>query len=119
MFVYMLLCADSSIYTGTARDLEKRMRDHFEKTPAAAAYTRAKGASYLLAAWECETYSGALRAEAAIKRLTDMEQRIMQMRYSQGFTDQEIAMRLGISSEDVRKSVNRARAYIKECVYLK
>ena len=56
---------------------------------------------------------------AAIKRLTDMEQRIMQMRYSQGFTDQEIAMRLGISSEDVRKSVNRARAYIKECVYLK
>ena len=56
---------------------------------------------------------------AAIKRLTDMEQRIMQMRYSQRFTDQEIAMRLGISSEDVRKSVNRARAYIKECVYLK
>lgn len=70
MFVYMLLCADRSIYTGTARDLEKRMRDHFEKTPAAAAYTRAKGACYLLAAWECETYSGALRAEAAIKRLS-------------------------------------------------
>lgn len=70
MFVYMLLCADRSIYTGTARDLEKRMRDHFEKRPAAAAYTRAKGAAYLLAAWECETYSGALRAEAAIKRLT-------------------------------------------------
>ena len=69
MFVYMLLCADNSIYTGTARDLEKRMRDHFEKRPAAAAYTRAKGARYLLAAWECESYSGALRAEAAIKRL--------------------------------------------------
>ena len=69
MFVYMLLCADRSIYTGTARDLEKRMRDHFEKKPAAAAYTRAKGAAYLLAAWECKTYSGALRAEAAIKRL--------------------------------------------------
>ena len=69
MFVYMLLCADNSIYTGTARDLEKRMRDHFEKRPAAAAYTRAKGASYLLTAWECESYSGALRAEAAIKRL--------------------------------------------------
>ena len=69
MFVYMLLCTDNSIYTGTARDLEKRMRDHFEKRPAAAAYTRAKGASYLLAAWECEGYSGALRAETAIKRL--------------------------------------------------
>ena len=47
MFVYMLLCRDGSIYTGTARDLMKRMRDHFERTPAAAAYTRAKGAHYL------------------------------------------------------------------------
>lgn len=77
MFVYMLLCADNSIYTGTARDLEKRMRDHFEKTPAAAAYTRAKGASYLLAAWECESYSGALRAEAAIKRLKRADKELL------------------------------------------
>ena len=54
---------------------------------------------------------------AAIKRLPDMEQRIMQLRYSQGFTDQEIAARLGIAPEDARSSVNRARAYIRECVY--
>ena len=52
MFVYMLLCADGTIYTGAARDLEKRMRTHFEKKSAAAAYTRAKGAAYLLAAWQ-------------------------------------------------------------------
>ena len=69
MFVYMLLCRDGSIYTGTARDLGKRMRDHFEKTAAVAAYTRAKGARYLLGAWECDTPSAALRAEHAIKRL--------------------------------------------------
>lgn len=77
MFVYMLLCADGTIYTGAARDLEKRMRDHFEKRPSAAAYTRAKGAAYLLAAWECETYSGALRAEAAIKRLKRAEKEML------------------------------------------
>ena len=73
MFVYMLLCCDGSIYTGTARDLRKRMRDHFERTPAAAAYTRAKGAEYLLAAFECESLSLALRLEHAIKRLTRAE----------------------------------------------
>lgn len=73
MFVYMLLCRDGSIYTGTARDLMKRMRDHFERTAAVAAYTRAKGARYLLAAFECESLSLALRAEHAIKRLTRAE----------------------------------------------
>ena len=69
-YVYVLLCGDGSFYTGTARDLPHRMRDHFEKTPAAAAYTRAKGAVRLLCAWECDGISAALRAEAAIKRLT-------------------------------------------------
>lgn len=73
MFVYMLRCRDGSIYTGTARDLMKRMRDHFERTPAAAAYTRAKGAHYLLAAFECESLSLALRAEHAIKSLSRAE----------------------------------------------
>ncbi len=69
-YVYILLCGDGSLYTGTARNLLHRMRDHFEKRPAAAAYTRAKGAKRLLSAWECTDMSAALRAEAAIKRLT-------------------------------------------------
>ncbi len=73
MFVYMLLCADGTIYTGTARDLAHRMRDHFECTPACAAYTRAHKAIYLLGAWECDSRSGALRAEAAIRRLPRRE----------------------------------------------
>ena len=73
MFVYMLLCEDGSIYTGTARDLTHRMRDHFERTAACAAYTRSHKAKYLLGAWECESRSGALRAEAAIKRLSRPE----------------------------------------------
>ena len=72
-YVYILLCADGTFYTGTARDLLHRMRDHFEKRPAAAAYTRAKGAKRLLVAWECESFSAALRAEVAIKRLKRAE----------------------------------------------
>ena len=72
-YVYMLLCRDGSIYTGTARDLQKRMRDHFERTRAVAAYTRAKGAKRLLGAWECDSLPVAMRAEYAIKRLTRRE----------------------------------------------
>ena len=70
MLVYMLLCRDGSIYTGVASDLEKRMRDHFLLTRAAAAYTRSHGAHRLLAAWECEGRSLAQRAEYAIKQLS-------------------------------------------------
>ncbi len=70
MLVYMLLCRDGSIYTGVAADLPRRMRDHFLKTKAAAAYTRSRGAERLLGAWECESRSLAQRAEYAIKRLT-------------------------------------------------
>ncbi len=73
MFVYMLLCRDGTLYTGTARNLERRMRDHFERTRAAAAYTRARGARSLLCAWECDTLSAALRAEYAIKQLSRAE----------------------------------------------
>ncbi|MBQ2718890.1 MAG: GIY-YIG nuclease family protein [Clostridia bacterium] len=72
-YVYILECGDGSLYTGTARELFRRMRDHFEKTPAAAAYTRAKGVRRLVLAWECDGISAALRAEAAIKRLTRRE----------------------------------------------
>ena len=72
-YLYMLLCRDGSIYTGTARSLEKRMRDHFERTRAVAAYTRAKGARYLLGAWECDSLSAVMRAEYAVKRLTRAE----------------------------------------------
>ena len=72
-FVYLLLCQNGAIYTGAARDLQKRMRAHFEKRPGAAAYTRAVGADRLLAAWRAPTYGIALRAEYRLKKLTHAE----------------------------------------------
>lgn len=50
---------------------------------------------------------------AAIGNLRYKEQRIMQLRYSRGMTDQEIAHKLGLSEESIRKYVSRARIHIK------
>ncbi len=68
-YVYCLLCADGSIYTGVAVDLERRMREHYKGGTAAAAYTRAHGARRLLLAFLAPSLSTALRAERLIKQL--------------------------------------------------
>ena len=54
---------------------------------------------------------------AAISSLSDTEQRVMQMRYSQDLSDEEIASRLGVSTDSIRKYVSRARAHIRAIVY--
>ena len=54
---------------------------------------------------------------AAISSLSATEQRVMQMRYSQNLSDDEIAVRLGVSEDSIRKYVSRARAHIKAIVY--
>lgn len=76
-YIYCLLCADGSIYTGVAADLEKRMRVHFKGGSAAAAYTRAHGARRLLLAFVAPSLSAALRGEARIKRLSRKEKEAM------------------------------------------
>ncbi len=40
-FVYMLRCADNSLYTGVTTDIERRLKEHNEDK-AGAKYTRAK-----------------------------------------------------------------------------
>lgn len=40
-YVYMLRCADDSLYTGITTDLDRRVEEH-NTSPKGAAYTRAK-----------------------------------------------------------------------------
>lgn len=66
-FVYMLRCKDGSLYTGIARDLEKRLAQHHAGR--ASRYTRSR-LPVTLAWWcEVETWSDALREEIRIKGL--------------------------------------------------
>jgi cyclophilin family peptidyl-prolyl cis-trans isomerase/predicted GIY-YIG superfamily endonuclease len=66
--VYVLLCADGSLYTGWTSDLAARVRAHANGT--AAKYTRSRLPCTLLAWWNTSDRASAMSEEAAFKRLT-------------------------------------------------
>ena len=68
-YIYMVRCSDESIYTGIAADLGRRLREHVQKAPAAAKYTRSRSVQALEMAWTAEGRSAASRLESGIKRL--------------------------------------------------
>lgn len=70
-FVYLLECADKSIYTGIATDVERRFKEHQKGT--AAAYTRSRKAVRILYTEKAVDRSTALKREAAIKKLSRTE----------------------------------------------
>jgi putative endonuclease len=66
-FVYLLQCADGTLYTGVTNDLEKRLAAH--KAGTASRYTRARGARRFVYTEAAASRGAAQRREAAIKRL--------------------------------------------------
>ena len=70
-WVYILRCADGTLYTGMAADVERRFRVHSRGR--GAKYTRSRLPLELVYREECESRSAALRREAAIKGLTRLE----------------------------------------------
>lgn len=70
-FVYMLECADGTLYTGWTTDLAARLAAHNRGT---ASYCTRSRLPVRLVYWEeAENRSAALRREAAIKKLTRTE----------------------------------------------
>lgn len=65
--VYVVRCADGSLYTGVATDLARRIAQHNAGT--GARYTRARGPVAVVHQEPAADRSAALRREAAIKRL--------------------------------------------------
>ena len=70
-FVYLLRCADGSLYCGWTVDVPKRVAAH--ATGRASRYTAARRPHALAAAWEVPTHTDARRLEARVKRLTRHE----------------------------------------------
>lgn len=67
-YVYILRCMDNSLYTGITTDLERRMKEHFEKTDKCAKYTRYHCAYKLEIAWQTDTKALASKLEYHIKK---------------------------------------------------
>lgn len=64
-FVYLLECADKSIYTGITTDIDRRFKEH--KDGIGSAYTKAHGAKKILYIEKHKNRSSASKREAEIK----------------------------------------------------
>ncbi|MCU7891663.1 MAG: GIY-YIG nuclease family protein [Candidatus Thiodiazotropha sp. (ex Ustalcina ferruginea)] len=67
--VYILRCADQTLYTGIAKDLFRRVAQHNKGT--GAKYTRGRTPVELIFAESMACYGDALRREYAIKKMSD------------------------------------------------
>ena len=65
--VYLLECADGSLYCGIASNLERRLDQHNGKLPGGAKYTRARRPVKLLASRTCGSRSIAGCLEYRVK----------------------------------------------------
>lgn len=67
--VYMLECSDATLYTGIARDVQARLKQH-NSGDKGAKYTRSRRPVRLVYAQLCPDKSAALSRERQIKKLT-------------------------------------------------
>lgn len=72
-WVYLLRCADGSLYTGVARDLERRLRQHNGELVGGASYTRGRRPVERVWSEACADRADAQRREAAIKKLSRIQ----------------------------------------------
>ncbi len=71
-FVYIIRCADDSLYTGVTTDIDRRIVEHNTKKTGAK-YSRARRPVTLVYQETIDSRSAALKREAAIKTLPRSE----------------------------------------------
>jgi putative endonuclease len=74
-FVYLLRCADGTLYCGWSTDPERRLRQHQSGT--ASRYTRRRRPVELVWSAPCADRSEAMREEVRIKRLSRAEKLVL------------------------------------------
>jgi putative endonuclease len=76
-FVYMLRCADGSLYTGITKDIVRRVDEHNHDGKLASAYTRSRRPVTLVYQEKCKNRSVASTREAEIKSLSREEKELL------------------------------------------
>jgi putative endonuclease len=74
-FLYLLECADGSLYTGIATDVDARFEKHLNGT--GARYTRSRKPVRVLVSFELDGRAQASRAEYWVKRLSVADKRAL------------------------------------------
>lgn len=72
-FIYVLLCADGTLYCGISTDPARRVRQHNGEIKGGAKYTRARRPVLLHAVKYCGSRSKAAKAEHTFKKLSRAE----------------------------------------------
>jgi putative endonuclease len=80
--VYMLECADKTLYTGITNNLDRRLAEHAAGT--GARYTRGRGPFRLVYRETCQNRAEASRRETMIKLLDRTQKRQLCMGSSTG-----------------------------------
>lgn len=71
-FVYILECSDGSLYTGIAKDVNKRLQEH-NSSDKGAKYTKTRRPVKLLYSEDANDRSEASKREYAIKKLNRLQ----------------------------------------------
>lgn len=81
-FVYIIRCADNSLYTGITTDIERRIREHNSDNTIGAKYSRARRPTTLVYQENADSRSAALKREAVIKKLSKPEKETLVTQFS-------------------------------------
>ncbi len=68
-YIYLVRCADDSLYTGIATDVDRRLEEHRGKGNKGAKYLRGRGPLSLVFQKKIGNRSLALKAEQKVKKL--------------------------------------------------
>jgi len=72
-FVYIVRCADDSLYTGITKDVERRIEEHNNDDTLGAKYTKVRRPVVLVYQEACESRSVVTKREYDIKQLSRKE----------------------------------------------
>lgn len=82
--IYIVMCADGSLYTGIAIDVARRLAQHNGDKPKGARYTSARRPVRVVYEAKFPSRSEALKEEIRIKRLTRDQKQALVAAFAQG-----------------------------------
>ncbi len=72
-YIYILRCMDESLYTGIAKDVERRFEEHKSKGKKCAKYTRTHDVKKIESVWKTDNKKNASKLEYYIKKLNKLQ----------------------------------------------
>ena len=81
-YVYLLRCADNSLYAGSTTDLERRLLEHNHNNKLAAKYTRVRRPVNLVYAEQAFDRKQASQKEYQLKKLTKSKKEKLALQFN-------------------------------------